>query len=205
MEHLVSIAMGIPFCGQAFPLVEGPLLKAGRRLYTGPFTRCDVYQGYRNRARKIFSQRWKQGRDGFVRLADPCHPGPFVFYGWQAQPVPGGACGGFHYPRGLAGHCVLKVRLRRIRSLLEHIPFALYYKVGVPAACGALGSRLVRPKLWQPLPDECLHIHRSLSRNERHWNVEFRWVKAVTLKLVAAWLGYWALWAGELEAVFLVL
>jgi len=35
--------------------------------------------------------------------------------------------------------------------------------------------------------------------------VELRWVKAATLKLAAAWLGYWALSAGELEAVFAVL
>ncbi len=205
MEHLVSVAMGIPFCGQAFPLVEGALLQGGRRLYTGRFTCCDVYQGYRSRARKSFCRQWERGPNGFVRRADPCHPGPFVFYGWQAPPVPGGACGGLHYPHGLADHLALKVRLRRIRSLLEHSPFCLHYKVGVLAPCGILGNRLVRPKLWLPLPAECLHIYRSLSRNERYWNVELRWVKAAALQFVAAWLGYLALCAGEVEAVLLAL
>ncbi|MGB3524686.1 MAG: hypothetical protein WBB32_01840 [Flavobacteriales bacterium] len=205
MEHLVSIAMGIPFCGQAFPLVEGALLQGGRRLYTGKLTRCDVYQGYRNRARKTRCRQWDQGPNGFIRRADPCLPGPFVFYGWQAPPVPGGACGGLHYPHGLADHFALKVRLRRIRSLLEHAPFCLHYKVGVLAPCGYLGSRLVRPKIWLPLPAECLQMYRTLSRNERFWNVELRWVKATALKLLAYWLGQWMYRAAEAEAFLLAL
>ena len=205
MEHLVSVAMGLAFSGPAFPEVEGILLQGKRRVEVAKLRACDVYQGYRNRARNSFSRQWERGSDGFVRRADPCLPGPFVFYGWQAPAVPGGACGGIFYPHGLAGHFALKVRLRRTRSLLEHVIPCFHYKVGVTAPCGALGERLVRPKLWLPLPAEHYEVVRTLSRNERHWNLELRWLKKAVLKLIAAWLGYGAWCAGELELLLVCL
>ncbi|MBK9420882.1 MAG: hypothetical protein IPN44_07500 [Flavobacteriales bacterium] len=201
MEQLVSFAMGIAFSGPAYPRVEGILLNRCRRVYAGKLDPCDVHAGYRTHGRKAMCRQWDQGPDGFVRRADPCRSGPFTFYGWQAKAVAGGACGGLMYPDGLAGHFYFKVRLCRIRSLQEDVPFCFHYKAGISAACGATGTRLVPPKLWLPVPNECLHVQRSLSRSERHWNVECHWLKEAAWKLGVLGLGFGALWGEALETV----
>lgn len=178
MERLAALAVGIPFAGHAYPTLQAAILRGSRCLHRGALLPCDVERGYRTRARHTLARQWVRGPQGFVRRADPCLPGPYTYYGWQATPVVGGACGGLHYPLGLCGHLGLRVRLRRIRSLLEPDALCLYYKAGVLAPCGALGSRLVPPRLWCPLPPECLLTTRLLSCCHRFWNVELRWQAA---------------------------
>lgn len=108
--------------------------------------------------------------------AQPLDTGPYRFFGWQAPALRGGECGGLTYAHGLSGHLGLKLRLRRTKALLEHMPLQLYVKLGVTAACGALGTRLVPPKLWSPVPPEQLRIVTFISSDERFLNVHVRWV-----------------------------
>ena len=176
MDRLYSLAMGIPFAGRSYTTLECILLHKHRRTYTGDLLPCDVYQGFRTRAREHFANLWDRGPHGFVRRADPLHPGPYIHYGWQAPPVRGGACGGLLFPDGLLGHLGLKVRLRRTRSFLEEVEPCFHYKLGVEAACGALGTRLVPPKLWSPVPPEHLQLTKFVSSDGRFLNVRVRWV-----------------------------
>ncbi|MBK6549669.1 MAG: hypothetical protein IPG11_04575 [Flavobacteriales bacterium] len=104
-----------------------------------------------HQARKTLCKQWVRGPAGFVRRADPCLAGPYHYYAWQAEAVRGGACGGLLYPQGLCGQFCLRFRLRRTRSLTNVEALHFYYKVGVVAACGSLGSRLV-PPARAPIP-----------------------------------------------------
>lgn len=177
--RLVGLAVGVSFSGRAYEHVEGIVLLGHRRLLCCPWPPCDINQGYRTRARKTLCKQWVRGPAGFVRRADPCLAGPYHYYAWQAEAVRGGACGGLLYPQGLCGQFCLRFRLRRTRSLTNVEALHFYYKVGVVAACGALGSRLVPPKLWAPIPAECLQVVRWLSSDGRFWNVEVRVVAEV--------------------------
>ena len=87
MDRLYSLAMGIPFAGRSYTTLECILLHNHRRAHTGDLLPCDVYQGFRTRAREHFANLWDRGPHGFVRRADPLHPGPYIHYGWQAPPV----------------------------------------------------------------------------------------------------------------------
>jgi hypothetical protein len=178
MQRLVSLAVGIPFGGRAYLHLDGTLLHGARRLDRCTLCPCNVFQGYRTRSRAALAKQWERGPNGFVRRADPCLPGPYIHYGWQAPAVKGGACGGLLFPLGLCDHFGLRLRLRHTRSLLLDQPLCLYYKVGLEAPCGIMGTRLVPPKLWCPLPPECLQSSMWLSSDKRFWNVELRWVSA---------------------------
>ncbi|MBK7618582.1 MAG: hypothetical protein IPJ10_04540 [Flavobacteriales bacterium] len=81
-------------------------------------------------------------------------------------------------PQGLCGQFCLQFRLRRTRSLTNVEALHFYYKVGVVAACGALAAAWC-PKLWAPIPAECLQVVRWLSSDGRFWNVEVRVVAEV--------------------------
>lgn len=177
MERLCSLAMGIPFRGPCYRHFIGIVLRGKRRAQCCLWRPCDVFRGFRTRARTLLSRQWVRGPQGFVRRADPLLPGPYRYFGWQAAAVPGGACGGLDYPRGLPGQLVLKVRLRRTRHILEELPFLFYIKVGVLAPTGAVGGlRLVPPRFWSPVPPEQISVTRTVSSDGRFLNVEVRWV-----------------------------
>lgn len=176
MQRLVSLAVGIPFGGRAYHHLEGTLLHGQQRLQRCTLCPCNVFVGYRTRARRTLAAQWVRGPNGFVRRADPCSAGPYTYYGWQAPALKGGACGGLVYPKGLSEHLVVRIRLRRTKSLMEDQPLCLYYKVGVQAGCGVMGTRLVPPKLWCPLEPDALHTERWVSSDGRFWNVELHWV-----------------------------
>lgn len=176
MDRLCSLAVGVALAGRAYQHLHAIILHDTRRAAQCQLLPCNVFQGFRTRARALLSRQWDRGPHGFVRRADPLLPGPFRYFGWQAPPVRGGACGGLPYAHGLNGHLGLKLRLRRTKALLEHEPVQLYIKMGVPAACGALGTRLVPPKLWSPVPPDQLAITSFISSDERFLNVVVRWV-----------------------------
>ncbi|MBK8227778.1 MAG: hypothetical protein IPK70_11470 [Flavobacteriales bacterium] len=176
MDRLCSLAVGVALEGRAYRWLHGTILNRHRHAHQCPLHPCDVYHGLRTKARMRLCQQWDRQPEGFVRRAQPLAPGPYRYFGWQAPPVPGGACGGLPYADGLSGHLGLKLRLRRTKALLEHLPVQLYIKVGVPAACGALGTRLVPPKLWSPVPPDHLAITSFISSDERFLNVVVRWV-----------------------------
>jgi hypothetical protein len=176
MDRLCSLAVGVALEGRAYRWLHAHLLHDRRRIQPCQLVPCNVFHGFRTRARALLSQQWDRGPHGFVRRADPLRPGPFHFFGWQAPAVPGGACGGLPFAQGLSGHLGLKLRLRRTRALLETVEPRLYIKCGILAPCGALGTRLVPPKLWTEVPQEALRITRTVSRDGRFLNVEVRWV-----------------------------
>lgn len=176
MDHLCGLAVGVAFAGRAYHHVHAHLLRNNYRLHRCTLVRCHVFKGFRTRARGLLSRRWVRGPHGFVRMADPLHTGPYTYYGWQAPPVRGGGCGGHLYAFGLPGNLRLKLRLRRTRTLLPHLPVQVYIKCGTLARCGARGTRLVRPTRWSPVPPEALHITTTVSRDGRFLNVDIRWV-----------------------------
>ena len=176
MDRLCSLAVGVALEGRAYRWLQGTLFDRHRRTQHCQLAPCDVLEGQRTREQRRRCRQWDRAPEGFVPRAQPLEPGPYQYFGWQAPAVAGGACGGLPYPDGLGGHLGLKLRLRRTKALLEHLPLRFYQKVGVPAACGALGTRLVPPKLWSAVPPEQLRIVTFISSDERFLNVHVRWL-----------------------------
>ncbi len=143
---------------------------------------CDVLCGQRNHKLQRMRNTYERGASGFEPLAPrlPDHAG-YTFYGWRAPPVPGGGCGGLDFPQGFADHFGFRLQLRRTRALCADVPLCFYYRCGLLAQRGIMeGMRLVAPLLWQPMPDACIELLCSISRDERFVVVKGKWVGCAT-------------------------
>ncbi len=166
MERLCGWAIGIPMEGRVYGRVEcGIYLGARLRLKAWLYP-CRIQSG--RPAKSGTAQRWERSGAGFVRTTTAREVGPYVWYAWQATPLPGGGCNGLDYLEGLTGHFNCRLLLRRTRSLMAGLPLRWCVKTGVAAARGVVpGARRVPPAEWRPVPEETVRCSALLSRDVR--------------------------------------
>lgn len=178
MERLCGWSVGVPFQGRPYKHLPAAFYR-GRRVVQEPLlSKCDVLAGQRTRVLQDLRNTYVRGEKGLAPQAPPLPDlSGFVFYGWQAAPLPGGACGGLDYPQGLAGHFACKVRLRCTRGLCMDEALRFYYRCGQLAQQGLReGMRLVPPRLWVPVPTDALQLCTKPSSDGRFLIVKVGWV-----------------------------
>lgn len=178
MERLCGWSVGVPLQGRPYEHLHASIYHLHRLVHEPLLTRCDVLAGHRTRELNELRNYYVRTEDGLVpsvpRLPDLSR---FVFYGWQAAPLPGGACGGLEYPHGIAGHFRFKVRLRCTRGLCADEPLRFYCRCGQLATQGMMETqRLVPPRLWAPVPPDALQVCTAPSSDGRFLVVKVGWV-----------------------------
>jgi hypothetical protein len=170
MERLCALAVGIPFSGRAFSRLACRLYRDGHLWRTVHLLPCQVVAG--RRRTKCAAQRWVRTGGGFLRTSPSEAPDPYVWYGWQAGPLPGGGCNGLDLPHGAAGHFRCRLEVRITRSLLQEPPLRWCLKLGVPAPRGIIpGQRLVPPAGWSAVSPPAMPMCIKRSNDGRFFIV----------------------------------